>query len=83
MTEHAQRIRDAIQAVMDEIDDARDGWHVTQFVVAMGIERMKADGTIEASCWYWAPPEQPDWQNYGLLGAALEVRIASEEDEED
>lgn len=80
MTEHAKRLRDAIQAVMDEIDPAREGWGVTQFVIAMGIERITADGVIEASCWYWAPPEQPDWQNYGLLEAALEIRITADED---
>ena len=79
MTERAQRLRDAIQLVMNEIDDAQEGWHVTQFVIAMGIERMRADGTIEASCWYWAPPEQPDWQNYGLLEAAIEIRSGAEE----
>lgn len=79
MSEHAQRIRDAIQAVMDEIDEPADRWHVTQFVVAMGIERMTADGTIEASCWCWAPPEQPDWQNDGLLNAALDMRGSSED----
>lgn len=82
MTERAQRLRDAIQAVMDEIDDARDGWNVTQFVIAMGIERMTSDGTIEASCWYWAPPEQPEWQNSGLLQATIEIRNCADLDED-
>lgn len=81
MTERAQRLRDAIQAVINEID-ADEHWHVTQFVIAMGIERMRGDGTIEATCWYWAPPEQPDWQNYGLLEAAIEIRSGADEPED-
>ena len=80
MTERAQRLRDAIQAVMDEID-LSEGYHVTQFVIAMGLERMRGDGTIEATCWYWAPPEQPDWQNYGLLEAAIEIRSGADDED--
>lgn len=78
MSDPAQRLRDAIQAVMDELDDTGDRWVVTQFVISMGLERMDADGRIESCSWHWAPPEQPDWQCVGLLLAAVENRNAAE-----
>lgn len=73
-----QRLKDAIQAVMDELDYDRDGWQVTQFVISMGLERMNDDGRVESCSWHWAPPEQPDWQNVGLLLAAVENHNAAE-----
>ena len=73
-----QRLRDAIQAVMDELDEERDGWQVGQFLICMALERMDADGRIESCAWHWAPPEQPEWQNIGLLLAAVENNNAAE-----
>ena len=52
------RIREAVQAVLDEDGD---GWTVPYLVVAMGIERMREDGSIEAASWYYAPAEQAEW----------------------
>jgi len=78
MSEVTQRLRDAIQAVMNELDETGDGWQVTQFVICMGLERMDSDGRIESCGWHWAPPEQPDWQNVGLLVAAVENHNAAE-----
>lgn len=71
-----ERLRQAIQAVLDATDT--DGWQVSEFVVAMGIERMRPDGSIEATSWVWAPPEQPDWQISGLLQAALDTHATAD-----
>ena len=68
-------IRQAIQTMLDECGD---GWQVAQFVVVMGLERVR-DGEIESSPWLWAPPQQPDWQTDGLLEAATEMRYADPE----
>ena len=69
------RIREAVQAVLDEDGD---GWTVPYLVVAMGIERMCEDGNIEATSWYYAPPEQAEWMTVGLLEAAMELRAGAE-----
>ena len=69
------RIREAVQAVLDEDGD---GWTVPYLVVAMGIERMREDGSIEAVSWYYAPAEQAEWMTVGLLEAAMELRAAAE-----
>jgi hypothetical protein len=73
----ADRIREAIQAVIDT--EEGEGWSVAQYVVAMGLERIRSDGTVESSGWYWAPPDQADWMTYGLLEAALELRATAEQ----
>lgn len=77
MTTPAQRLRDAIQAVINELDDDRS-WNVSQFVISMGLERMTADGHIESCSWQWSPPEQADWQTIGLLVTAVENHNAAE-----
>lgn len=71
----ADRIRQAVQAVIDE--EEGQGWTVSQYVVAMGLERI-VDGAIESTGWYWHPSDQPDWMTYGLLESALEIRAAAE-----
>ena len=64
-------IRAAIQKLLDT---EGDGYQLTQFVLALGLERMNADGHIESTAWVWAPKEQPDWQTDGLLKAAVDMR---------
>lgn len=78
MTDPVQRLRDAIQAVMDELDEDRDGWVVGQFLICMALERMDTSGRVESCAWHWAPPEQPEWQNIGLLLTAVENHNAAE-----
>ncbi len=56
------------------LDACGDGWQCAQVVVAMGLERVNADGELESSPWIWTPPGQPDWQTDGLLEAAVEMR---------
>jgi hypothetical protein len=70
----AHRLRDLLQELLSLQEDRQDGWQVTQFVISMGIERMDSDGHVDATCWYWAPPAQPDWMIAGLLQAAMELR---------
>lgn len=76
VSKFADRIRDAVQAVIDQ--EEPQGWAVAQYVVAMGLERITSTGTVEAISWYWAPPEQPDWMTAGLLESALEIRSTAE-----
>lgn len=78
-----ENIRAAIQRLLDE---AGDGWTVNQYVIAMGLERITAQGTLESTAWYWAPPEQPDWQTAGLLEQATEMQWTADmslDDEDD
>lgn len=77
MTEQPfDRIREAVQAVIDS--EQFEGWTVSQFVVAMGLERILSDGRMEACSWYLAPPDQADWMTAGLLEAGLELRASAE-----
>lgn len=76
MTQLIDRIREAVQAVIDA--EEGEGWTVAQWVVAMGLERILTDGTMEGCSWYVAPPEQADWITAGLLEAGLELRAAAE-----
>jgi hypothetical protein len=79
MSDLTDRIRQAVQAVIDQ-EDGDAGWTVTQYVVAMGLERIH-DARIESCGWVWSPPDQADWMTVGLLEAALEMRAESFEDE--
>ena len=65
------RLREAIQAVIDDDEE----WQVSQFVIAMGIERIR-DGEVQAGAWYYAPPGQPEWMTTGLLESSMELRAA-------
>ena len=76
MSELIDRIRHAVQAVIDS--EEGEGWTVSQFIVAMGLERILSDGRMEACSWYLAPPDQADWMNAGLLEAGLELRAGAE-----
>lgn len=64
----SQAIHAAIQALLDE---QGDGYHLSQFVVSMGLERVTENGTIESTSWVWAPDHQPGWMNVGLLNEGL------------
>ena len=77
MSDLTDRIRKAIQAVIDT--EEGEGWTVTQYVVAMGLERIH-DAEIESCGWIWAPPDQADWMTIGLLEAGLEMRAEALEE---
>jgi hypothetical protein len=66
------KLRAVLQEIIDE-DDRADGWTLSQLVIVMGIERIMADGSMEATSWYWRPPDQADWMTVGLLDAALDM----------
>lgn len=69
------RMRQAIQSILDEEDG---GWTLGPFVVAMGIERLQSDGSVESLAWYWTPQSQAEWMTGGLLEAAIEMRAAAD-----
>lgn len=64
-------IREVIQRTILDLEG--EGWSVTQYVVAMGLERMHPDGSVESIAWYHSPPDQPAWQTAGLLDQASEM----------
>jgi hypothetical protein len=74
------RIREAIQ---EFLNNEGDGWSLTQYVVAMGLERITADGTVESIAWYHAPDNQADWQTGGLLEEATTLHNTAEEHMDD
>lgn len=76
---NAAEVRAALQKIIDASDDP-DGWRVSQFVVVMGLERIR-DGEIEATSWYYQPPDQADWMTIGLLEAGMDMRAACELDD--
>lgn len=73
-------LRNAIQRLLNE---SGDGWTVTQFVIAMGLERINPDGTVEAVAWHWSPRDQPHWQSLGLLERAVDAIHYDEFEDDD
>lgn len=71
-------VRQAVQAVLDASDDP--GWQIAQFVICMGLERVRPGGSIEFSPWLWSPDSQPDWMTSGLLDSATDLHADSEEE---
>lgn len=71
------KLRQVIQEILDTDEDA-EGWTLGPFVIAMGIERIDADGEVLATSWYWAPRNQADWMTAGLLESAIEMRSGAD-----
>lgn len=69
-----ERLRAAIQALLDD----GQGWQLTHYVVAMGIERMNSEGKIESAAWLAAPDSQAEWITDGLIAAADEMRASAD-----
>ena len=72
-------IKVAIQAFLDR---EGEGWAVSQWVVAMGLERMDSDGNVESLAWYCAPKDQADWHTKGLLQNASELHETADIDDD-
>ena len=81
MSDPLERIRDAIQAIVNE-EGQSEGWALGQFVVVMGLERINAEGNVEATSWFWTPPNQADWMTIGLLEAGIEMRACADIDDD-
>lgn len=65
-------IRAGIQQYLDELGD---GWHLSHYVAAIGIERVTSDGRIETCAWWHAPDSQPEYVTDGLLCAVQDIRM--------
>ena len=74
-----EEIRLAIQKYLNA---EGDGWSLTQFVVAMGLERMDSDGNIESLAWYAAPKDQAEWHTNGLLQNAIDLHEMSDAEDD-
>ena len=77
MASKADKIRAALQELLDELGD---GYHVSQFVVCMGLERVYG-GEIESTSWVWSPEDQPPWMTSGLLGEGLQLLSYTDNDD--
>jgi hypothetical protein len=73
----AQMVRHYVQQMLD---NSGDGWHLAQYVMCMGLERVTPDGTLECTPWVWAPPHQAEWMTDGLLAAASDLRLEADID---
>lgn len=71
MVDIESRIRAAIQNLLDS---ENEGWHLSQYVLALGLERVVDGNRMESIAYVWSPEEQPDWATDGLLQAALLIR---------
>ena len=71
MIDHPGSIAAVIQAMLDEDGE---GWHLSQYVLCLGLEQVDADGRLHSVAYVWSPPDQPDWSTDGLLRASVEIR---------
>lgn len=76
-----ERLRDAIQAIINTEGEG-EGWALTQFVVVMGLERIGYDGGVEATAWYYVPPNQAEWMTIGLMETGIEMRSCADIDDD-
>lgn len=72
-------IKAAIQAYLDS---EGEGWNVSQWVLAMGLERVNESGELESLAWYCAPKDQADWHTKGLLQNASELHETADIDDD-
>lgn len=64
------RIRDLLQQLLDE---AGDGWSVSHWFIAVGLERID-DGHLVSGRWWLTPDGQPEYVTDGLLDAVIAAR---------
>lgn len=74
-----QQIAAAIQSLLDR---EGDGWHLRDWVVVVGLERINAAGEVETTPWMSAPVSQPDWVTDGLIAAGEDMRANAEIDDD-
>lgn len=73
MSTPIDRVRKALQ---DLLDAEGDGWHMSHFVVILGLEKFDG-GDIVTSAWLTAPEPQADYVTDGLITAAQDLRWGS------
>ncbi|MCV7210531.1 DUF7213 family protein [Mycolicibacterium canariasense] len=62
------RIAEAIQELLNR---EGDGWTLSNYIVAMQLQRLSPEGEIEGTDWSWAPRSQPTSTNRAMLQEAL------------
>lgn len=73
------RVRKALQ---DLLDAEGDGWHMSHFVVILGLEKISEDGEVMTSAWVTGPVGQPDYVTDGLIATAQDLRDDSCDDDD-
>lgn len=79
MTTPIDRVRKALQ---DLLDAEGDGFHLSHFVVILGLEKFES-GDIVTSSWLTAPAGQADYITEGLITAAQDLHWSSETTDDD
>lgn len=79
MSSPSDRVRKALQ---DLLDAEGDGWHMSHFVVILGLERLD-DGELVTSAWLTSPVGQPDYVTDGLITAAQDLRYGPLDSDDD
>lgn len=69
--------------IQQMLNNAGDGWHLAQYVLCMGLERVTSDGELECTAWVWSPPGQADWMSDGLLQACSDLRQVCDAHDDD
>lgn len=62
------------KALQELLDSEGDGWHMSHFVVVLGLEKIGEDGEVTTSAWLTAPLSQPDYVTDGLIATAVDLR---------
>lgn len=70
MSTPMDRVRKALQELLDA---EGDGWHMSHFVVILGLEKFEAADIITSS-WLTVPAAQADYVTDGLISAAADIR---------
>lgn len=75
---------DAIrQALQYLLDCEGDGWQLSHWVAAVGLQKIDNDGTIANTAWVVAPIGQAEYISDGLLAAAEEMRACADINDDD
>lgn len=64
------------------LDCEGDGWQLAHYVVVMGLQKVKPDGSIGNAAWLAAPTDQPDYVTDGLISCAGDMRANCEVDDD-
>lgn len=79
MSTPIERVRKALQ---DLLDAEGDGYHLSHFVVVLGLEKFEG-ANIVTSSWLTAPAGQADYITEGLITAAQDLHWSSETTDDD
>lgn len=70
---------DALRSALQYLLDCEgDGWQLSHYAIALGLERMDSTGIVSSTVWVTSPADQPDYVTDGLLKAAEDMRSGAD-----